>query len=196
MAPSVVSEVPEEILSAILASVVHGQRSPKESARLRLVSKAFYRITTPLLYHTIGIVSTNQSQKLAFTLRRNPSLRSCIRVLRVEAVGSGLKEIARSLSSLARLDTLDLKMEAYRTHSRSDIVPYPGPMQGDEALRNLNTLCQAIALIPDVTHLVVRKDSTTYTTEKGFVQLCLALASAIPRWRSLVSTVNRIHGTS
>ncbi|KAJ7081359.1 hypothetical protein B0H15DRAFT_854902 [Mycena belliarum] len=91
--------LPDEILSEILSPALRvpdeafadTSRGPsvfmnlsESSSAYLLVSKAWLRVATPLLYHVVVLRSKAQAQALAATLKSNPELGRFIKKLRVE----------------------------------------------------------------------------------------------------------------
>lgn len=92
--------LPDEILSEILSPALRVSdeafsatsetgRSPflsmsESSSAFLLVSKAWLRVATPLLYHVVILRSKSQAQALAAVLTSNPALGRFVRKLRVE----------------------------------------------------------------------------------------------------------------
>lgn len=191
---------PEELLERILAlSVVAPlvpttrpqwhQRPTSESTPIRgrlaslLVCKKFFRISTPLFYHTIHITSPAQLHKLlSSAIRPNLYLATYIRRLLFAGVwAEGGELISMCSSNIKMLDiTLDMTQMA------------PGvSVNGDVRDLDAEDFCNGLKHVTySLTHLVIRKPNSVYLTQTKPKFVLGEIAKAIRNWDNLV-----IHST-
>ena len=187
---------PEELLERILALCVVAplvqttrpqwhQRSARGTAirgRLAslLVCKKFFRISTPLFYHTIHITSPTQLHRLLSTaLRRNLYLATYIRRLLFAGVwAEGGELIAMCSRNIKMLDiTLDVTQLAPGVNTNRDV-------------RDLDAedFCEGIKYIThSLTHLALRKPNNVYLTQPKPKYVLGEVAKAMRNWDNLAS---------
>ncbi|KAJ7058191.1 hypothetical protein C8F01DRAFT_1149898 [Mycena amicta] len=90
-------KVPEKVFSSSEARVL--MTFSESSSAFLLVSKAWLRVATPLLYNTVMLRSKAQSQALSATLSSNPDLARFIKKLRAALNVSDLYLVVSILSS-------------------------------------------------------------------------------------------------
>ncbi|KAJ6568932.1 hypothetical protein B0H19DRAFT_1065714 [Mycena capillaripes] len=117
MASPAANHVPNEIISEILTPLlmhpdeVFSDRSEKAllepgylSATYLLVCKAWFRVSTPLLYNVVILRTTAQAEALQAVLKTNPEIGQFIKKLRVEgAFGNSMHTILKSASNITDL---------------------------------------------------------------------------------------------
>ncbi|KAJ7695737.1 hypothetical protein B0H17DRAFT_1055415 [Mycena rosella] len=112
------SHLPDEILSEILSPALKvpdeefadtSEKSPfavysESSSAFLLVSKAWLRVATPLLYHVVVLRSKAQALALDIALSTNPELGRFIKKLRVEGgYGASMLKIVKSAPNVTDL---------------------------------------------------------------------------------------------
>ena len=190
-------DFPEELLEHVIALCVAASPIPspatspswhtrtfltKRTSPL-LVSKAFNRIGTPLMYHSINITNPTQAELLLRTLRENPSISPLIRCLVLSSITI---YSAQALSLCSNLALLDFALDAGSqpspppsTPGSRDPAPEPDVVEFSKALSNITQL----------RHLVVRKSSAgVYLTTPRVKHMLCHLAEALPHWDELVSS--------
>lgn len=189
---------PEELLERILAlSVVapllqtsrphwHKPSDPGTAIRGRLASllvcKKFYRISTPLFYHTIHISSPAQLHRLlSNALRRNRYLATYVRRLVFAGVwAEGGELIAMCSRNIKMLDiTLDMTQLAPGVNTNRDV-------------RDLDAedFCEGIKYIThSLTHLALRKPNNVYLTQPKPKYVLGEVAKAMRYWDNLVKVI-------
>ena len=189
---------PEELLERILAlSVVapllqtsrphwHQRSDPGTAIRGRLASllvcKKFYRISTPLFYHTIHISSPSQLHRLlSNALRRNRYLATYVRRLVFAGVwAEGGELIAMCSRNIKMLDiTLDMTQLAPGVNTNRDV-------------RDLDAedFCEGIKYIThSLTHLALRKPNNVYLTQPKPKYVLGEVAKAMRYWDNLVNVI-------
>ena len=144
-----------------------------------LVCKAFNRIGTPLLYHSINLTNPPQAELLLRTLRDNRDISPLIRCLVLSTITI---HSAQALSLCRNLVLLDFTLEAGGQPSPpGPQVPTPDPdvVEFSNALSNLSQL----------RHLVVRKSGAgVYLTTPRVKHILCHLAEAVPEWNELVGS--------
>lgn len=150
-----------------------------------LVSKAFNRIGTPLMYNAINITNPTQAELLLRTLRENPSISPLIHSLVISSITI---HSAQALSLCRNLVLLDFALDAGSqpplpaTAGPREPVPEPDVVEFSKALSNVMQL----------RHLVVRKSSAgVYLTTPRVKHMLCYLAEALPHWDELVSNCDR-----
>lgn len=198
------ASMPEELLERILALVLlpppppaastarssashyapvrsspHPAPQPNPTASL-LVSRAFYRVGTPLLYRHPILRSPRQADRFAATLTARPVLGTCIRALALDGTFPALKAIVKFCPTLERLDiTVD---------NGALVGPSPRVANQSEEERadaHVRAFCSALSKLRSVRHLVLRKNA--YLTQPRSVLVLEGLADAIQLWDDLVS---------
>lgn len=194
---------PEELLERILAlSVVsplvqttrpqwHQQQKrssshPGTAIRGRLASllvcKKFYRISTPLFYHTIHINSPAQLHRLlSNALRRNRYLATYVRRLVFAGVwAEGGELIAMCSRNIKMLDiTLDMTQLAPGVNTNRDVRDF-----------DAEDFCEGIKYIThSLTHLALRKPNNVYLTQPKPKYVLGEIAKAMRYWDNLVSFI-------
>ncbi|KAJ6478582.1 hypothetical protein C8R47DRAFT_638137 [Mycena vitilis] len=174
-APNMANHLPDEIISEILSpalrvsdatfsALTHTGDSPfmtfsESSSAFLVVSKAWLRVATPLLYNVVVLRSKAQAQALAATLKANPTLGRFIKKLRVE--GGYAISMLKILQSSKNLTDLFLSLE---------IAPYD----------NACGLIRGLPLVDPVR--VIIGDSSYYDRAE---QLLGALEKCIQTWKNL-----------
>ncbi|CAK5263985.1 unnamed protein product [Mycena citricolor] len=169
--------LPDEIISEILAPALEVSEqnfcyigtdaSPfviyTESPRAYLVvCKAWLRVSTPLLYHTVVLRSKAQSKALARTLVQVPELGRFIKRLRIESgYGTYMRPIIQAAPNIS---DLFLSLDIYTTD-------------------NTDSLCQALASINP--ERLILQETNKKLTNKMFTKLLWALEEIIPHWKRL-----------
>ncbi|KAJ7605286.1 hypothetical protein FB45DRAFT_1069463 [Roridomyces roridus] len=96
-------KVPDEVFSDNSQDSPFAQYSESSSAFL-LVSKAWLRVSTPLLYHVVVLRSTAQAAALERALKMNPELGRFIRKLRLEGgYGAPMSKIIQAAPNVTDL---------------------------------------------------------------------------------------------
>ena len=187
---------PEELLERILALCVVAplvqtarpqwhQRADRGTAirgRLAslLVCKKFYRISTPLFYHTIHITSPAQLHRLLSTaLRRNLYLATYVRRLLFAGVwAEGGELIAMCSRNVKMLDiTLDMTQLAPGVNTNRYVRDF-----------DAEDFCKGIKHITySLTHLALRKPNNVYLTQPKPKYVLGEIAKAMRYWDNLAS---------
>ncbi|KAF8154526.1 hypothetical protein B0H34DRAFT_526740 [Crassisporium funariophilum] len=141
-----------------------------------LVCRLFFRICTPLFYHTVHITSPGQLHSLlSGTLRPNPYLAAHIRRL----IFAGAWAQGGELLRLCRhgLKTLDLTLDA----------PQLAPsVHGNVRDLDAEEFCEGLkAISRSVTHIVLRKSNNVYLTQAKPRFVLMEVAKAIQYWDQL-----------
>ncbi|KAJ7605884.1 hypothetical protein FB45DRAFT_1068973 [Roridomyces roridus] len=137
-------------------------RRVESSSAILLVCKAWLRVATPLLYHTIILGSKGQAQALSVALRRNPELGRLIRKLRLQSgYGSSLHQILQTTTKLTDI-FIPLEFD-----------------EGDDACG----LCRGIPLIDPVRVIITY--APFKATTAGVRTLVGVLVKYIPKWKNL-----------
>ncbi|KAG6853277.1 hypothetical protein C0991_005548 [Blastosporella zonata] len=173
---SSLTTLPEELLERILLCALpsspptarpHWLRSP-HSADNRLspllVSRKFNRIATPLLYHSVSLLTSISAALLLWTLEQRPELAGYIR----ELVTGGLWVPVRKLMTMCvGLKVLDLTIlfDGDDVHEERDANPF--------------------ARLAKVKHLTLRKPSNVYLSLARPRALIISLAAALSSWDQL-----------
>ncbi|CAA7257500.1 unnamed protein product [Cyclocybe aegerita] len=186
------SAFPEELLEKILSHLVvaplsspprpswHRPNTPSTgpSAPIRgrlavlLVSKAFCRISTPLFYHTIHLVSASQLHGLlSSALRPNPCLAAHIRRVVLSGVWAEGGELLELCGPGLRM--LDIAL---------DITQLCPATQGIVRDLDAEDFCEGLKEIKGLTHLVVRKPNNVYLTQPKPRYVLAELAKAVNVW--------------
>lgn len=187
------SAFPEELLERILAlSVVAPlvqtprpqwhQRSNPNLVRGRLapllVCKKFFRICTPLFYHTVHITSPAQLHKLlSIALRPNVYLATYIHRLFFAGIwAEGGELLSMCGNNIKMLDiTLDVTQLA------------PGVYAHRERDLDAEDFCDGLKdITSSLTHLVLRKSNNVYLTQPKPRHVLGEIAKAMRHWDNLV----------
>ncbi|KAJ7505743.1 hypothetical protein B0H11DRAFT_1975955 [Mycena galericulata] len=155
--------VPDEVFSAISPRAPSTVVSSESSSAYLLVSKAWLRVGTPLVYNVVIIRSKAQAQALAVALRSNLDLGRFIKKLRVE--GGYAISMLKILQTAKNLTDLYLSLDI----EKSD---------------NACGLCRGLPLIDPVR--VILHCGQMYYSTKSVAKLVDALAESIPKWKNLV----------
>jgi hypothetical protein len=169
-----ITRIAEELLAMILApslTVPYTQLTSRNSATFGgndlvpsssalLVCKQWLRVATPLLYETVVIRSTGQSDALVDALQSNPEFARYIKNVRLEGSYAGAYD---NLKRCKNLSTLVLLLNVY-SDSR------------------ITSLSRALPLI-DPTHVFLY-DSSAIDNAK-LRQLFTTLCNVIPTWKNL-----------
>ncbi|KAJ7605879.1 hypothetical protein FB45DRAFT_1068970 [Roridomyces roridus] len=171
--------MPEEIIHEILSPALSvsddtfsdrhlyssESSSVESSSAILLVCKAWLRVATPLLYHTVILRSKGQAQALSVALRCNPDLGQLIRKLRLQSgYGSSLHQILRTTTKLTDI-----------------FIPVEFD-EGDDACG----LCSGIPSI-DPVRVIVSYDPFEATTPEPVRTLVSVLIENIPKWKNLAT---------
>ena len=202
--PRQLSSLPEELLERILALCLpsppsilpprplwHRQPLPpssrgrthqphkqaRPSTAPLLVSHTFLRISTPLFYHTLLLVSPAQVSSLLRTLRANPALGQCVKQLAVLGIWH---DVGPVLTFCPGVQVLDIMLDTWKASPGREDVRDPKD-NGAEAF------CSAMERLQNVKHLTVRKGGTVYLTQSKPGYVIQRLATAIRTWKHLVS---------
>ncbi|KAF8629807.1 hypothetical protein AX15_003276 [Amanita polypyramis BW_CC] len=190
--PISIQDFPEELLEYIIALCVvasplpNAVRSPswhtprfkaRRTAPL-LVSRAFNRIGTPLLYHSVLIANPTQAELVLRTLHETPSISPLIRCLVLSAVTIRSAQVLSTCRNLLLLDfTLDGPSQP------SALTP---GSQGNVKEPDVIEFCNALSASCQLRHLVVRKPSTgVYLTTPRVKSILSCLADVLPAWDNL-----------
>ena len=143
------------------------------------------------------------------TLKQRPDLAICVKAIRVESplVGVAFEEIVQVLESYRPsklapsnrkrhvLNYLDISLDAprvmptprARTMSRAGAPPSlpDATVPSDDDVRHF---CRALARVPDVRKVVVRRSG--YATARSTVEATCALTEGVRQWMSLVSFID------
>ncbi|KAJ7605766.1 hypothetical protein FB45DRAFT_848494 [Roridomyces roridus] len=155
--------VPDDTFSADIpvwkSRACRGRRVESSSAIL-LVCKAWLRVATPLLYHTVNLRSKSQAQALSVALRSNPDLGRLVKKLRLRS-GYGI-----SMHKILQ-----------RTQNLTDIfIPLEFDL-GD----NARGLCRGFPLIDPVRVTI----SYLFDMTSPVRTLVDVLVECIPKWKKL-----------
>ena len=182
---------PEELLERILALCVIAplvraarpqwhQRPTSDSGRGRLASllvcKKFFRISTPLFYHTIHVTSPTQLHRLlSGAMRPNLYLSTYVhRLLFAGVWADGGELIAMCSNSIKMLDiTLDMTQLVNANRDVRDL-------DAEDFCEGLKHITQSL------THLVVRKPNNVYLTQTKPKYVLGEIAKAMRNWDNLV----------
>ncbi|KDR79205.1 hypothetical protein GALMADRAFT_223443 [Galerina marginata CBS 339.88] len=182
---------PEELLEGILAHCVmatliqhprpswHRPLTTSSPVRGRLapllVCKAFYRISAPLLYHTLHISSSGQLHRLlADALRPNPSLANNIRRVVFSGIWAEGGELLQLCSSSIRL--LDITLDSTQLAPR--VSGHVRDLDAEDFVEGLHELSS-------LTHIVIRKPTNVYITQPKPRYVLSAVANAMRHWNDL-----------
>lgn len=186
---------PEELLEGILAYCViaslipqtrpswHrpvGASSTPHPVRGRLafllVCRQFYRISTPLFYHTLHLSSPSQLHRLLTSaLRPKPSFATCIRRVVFGGIWAEGGELMRLSRGSIRL--LDIML---------DTTQLSPAVSGQVRDLDAEEFCEGLNELEALTHLVVRKPSHVYLTQPKPRYVLSEVANAIDSWNELV----------
>ncbi|KAF8217824.1 hypothetical protein K438DRAFT_2006845 [Mycena galopus ATCC 62051] len=169
------NNIPDEIISEILSPALRVPdaafsalsftgdspfvRFSESSSAYLMVSKAWLRVATPLLYNICIIRSKAQAQALATTLTANPALGQFIKKLRVE--GGYAMSMLKILQASKNITDLFLSL---------DIIPSD----------NASGLCRGLPLVNPV-RVILHTEGATKNAQK----LLDALRKCIPTWKQL-----------
>lgn len=170
---STLPSLPEELLDRVLSYCVVTPLPPSSrSSRLRsplsifLVSKTFYRVSTPLFYHTIYIRSSKQLHTLiSLALRRN-------RIL--------VNYIQRIVLADAWAEAGELFIMCNKTLLFLDIT-----LDSAASVRE-RRFCTGLLELTSLTHIVIRKPVHSQLVQPRPQYILSQLAKAIQRWEQLV----------
>ncbi|KAJ7102594.1 hypothetical protein B0H15DRAFT_339927 [Mycena belliarum] len=171
------SSLPDEIISEILSPALTisdevfsdtSSTSPfalysgESSSVLLLVSKAWLRVSTPLLYHVVVLRSKAQARALEAALKSNKDLGMYIKKLRVEGgYGSTMKSI---LALSPKITDLCISLAIWSSDGVSG-------------------LCQSLHLIDPVR--LILHDLIEPRSNQQNIRLLQTLADSIPLWKNL-----------
>ncbi|KAJ7605781.1 hypothetical protein FB45DRAFT_1041863 [Roridomyces roridus] len=167
-------EIIHEILSPALsisddifsARFVYSPSAPwlESSAAILLVCKAWLRVATPLLYHTVILRNKGQAQALSVVLHSNADLGRLVKKLRVDSrYGSSMHKILQQTKNLTDI-----------------FIPLQFKL-GD----NARGLCRGLPLIDPVRVLVdtgLLIETTVRPSHKALVDV---VVEYIPKWKNL-----------
>lgn len=143
---------------------------------LLLVSKQFFRICTPLFYHTIHVLSASQLHGLLRNvIRPNPFLAGYIRRIVLHGIWADAGELLRlTNNNLNVLDiTLDVTQLSQRVH---------GQIRDFDA----EDFCEGLKDIASLKHIVIRKPNNVYLTQPKPRYVLSGIAKAMESWDNLV----------
>jgi len=184
--------LPEELLESVLANVI---KSPQLGNSLRLVSRRFDRISTPLYFSTIHLRSQAQLDRLLdFALKHNPNLASHIRKIVIEGVWTGAGVLFKLCHQFGSLKILDMTIDP--PPPSDELVKFWLSHLGMGPANNIRVnitgtssdgedFCKHLHELTSVTHLTVRKLSHVHLTHKARLVFS-QLATAIEAWENLV----------
>ncbi|KAJ7756216.1 hypothetical protein B0H16DRAFT_1885986 [Mycena metata] len=135
----------------------------ESTSALLVVCKAWLRVSTPLLYHTVVLRSKAQAQALAATLKANPDLGTFIKRLRVE--GGFAISMLKILQSSPNITDLFLSVQF---------------ASGDNACG----LCRGLALL-DPVRVIVAKATLWGPISKEALKLLQTLEKCVLKWKKL-----------
>ncbi|KAJ6478576.1 hypothetical protein C8R47DRAFT_637140 [Mycena vitilis] len=177
-ASKMANHLPDEIISEVLSpalrvsdatfsAMTSNADSPfmtfsESSSSFLVVSKAWLRVATPLLYNVVVLRTKAQAQSLAATLKANPALGRFIKKLRVE--GGYAISMFKILQASTNLTDLFLSLEI----ARSD---------------NACGLIRGLPLV-DPARVIIGKDSSGYYRGATW-KLVDALPNCIRAWKKL-----------
>ncbi|KIM43774.1 hypothetical protein M413DRAFT_388504 [Hebeloma cylindrosporum] len=142
---------------------------------LLLVSKQFFRISTPLFYHTIHVISASQLHGLLRNaIRPNPFLAGYIRRIVLQGVWADAGELlSLAQNNLNVLDiTLDVTQLSQRVH---------GPIRDFDA----EEFCEGLKDLVSLKHIVIRKPNNVYLTQPKPRYVLSGIAKAMQGWDNL-----------
>lgn len=183
---------PEELLERILSLCVIAPLTQNErpqwhkpgTAVVRgrlstlLVCKKFFRICTPLFYHTIHVTSPAQIHGLlSNALRPNPYLATYVRRL---VFGGVWAEGGELLSMCNNVKLLDITLDV------TQLAPGVNPNRNVRDL-DAEDFCEGLKHInQSLTHLVLRKSNNVYLTLPKPKFVLAEIAKAMRNWDNLV----------
>lgn len=197
--PTILAAFPEELLERVLfLSVVaplvqnsrpqwHQRPDPAStvSAPVRgrlaslLVCKKFFRICTPLFYHTIHVTSQAQLHKLlAAALRPNPYLATYVRRLFFAGIwAEGGELLSMCNINIKMLDiTLDVTQLTPGVDANRDVPD----LDAEDFCEGLKGISKSL------THLVLRKSNNVYLTQPKPKYVLGEIAKSMRNWDNLV----------
>ena len=184
---------PEELLESILSYVVFSNPASHLRSPLRLVSKRFHRISTPLYFHSIHLRSPAQLHKLlVIALRPNPRLASHIRRIVIEGVWTEASELFNLCSRFGALNILDINLDGPPPPEEFVKLFFGGNVRVNIAGASDSDdqdFCKHLHELTSVTHLTVRKPSHVYLTQTKTRLVLSQLAGAIKAWKHLVRSL-------
>jgi hypothetical protein len=142
---------------------------------LLLVSKQFFRICTPLFYHTIHVLSASQLHGLLRNvIRPNPFLAGYIRRIVLHGIWADAGELLRlTHNNLNVLDiTLDVTQLSQRVH---------GQIRDFDA----EDFCEGLKDLVSLKHIVIRKPNNVYLTQPKPRYVLSGIAKAMKSWDNL-----------
>ncbi|KAF8815530.1 hypothetical protein BYT27DRAFT_7079768 [Phlegmacium glaucopus] len=143
-----------------------------------LVCKKFFRISTPLFYHTIHITSPAQLHKLlSSALRPNLYLATYIRHLLFAGIWAEGGELLSMCSTNVKM--LDITLDV------TQLAPGVNP---NRDVRDLDAedFCQGLKdVTKSLTHLVLRKSNNIYLTQPKPKYVLAEIAKAMRNWDNL-----------
>jgi len=146
---------------------------------LLLVSKRFFRICTPLFYHTIHVLSAGQLHRLLTNaIRPNPFLAGYVRRLVLYGIWADAGELLRLIhNGLSMLDlTLDVTQLSPRTR---------GQVRDFDA----EEFCDGLKEVTSLTHIIIRKPNNVYLTQPKPRYVLSEIAKAMQCWPNLVRSI-------
>ncbi|KAF8962134.1 hypothetical protein BDZ97DRAFT_1759534 [Flammula alnicola] len=142
---------------------------------LLLVSKTFLRISTPLFYHTVNLVSANQLHRLLCdALRPNSFLASHIRRLVLSGIWADAGELLRLCN--VNLKMLDITLDTTQLS--------PG-VHGHIRDLDAEEFCEGLKEVTSLTHIVIRKPNNVYLTQPKPRYVLSEVAKAMYTWDDL-----------
>lgn len=192
---SLLDTLPEELLETILANVIN-PISPHLKKPLRLVSRRFHRISTPLYFYTIHLRSQAQLDGLlVLALRHNTNLASHIRKIIIEGVWTEAEALFKLCRQFGSLKILDMTIDP--PPPSDELVKYWLSHLGMGPANNVRVnitgtssdgedFCKHLHELTSVTHLTIRKSSHVHLTQTKPRLVLSQLARAIKAWKDLV----------
>lgn len=179
MSPSLAS-FPEELLARILfLSLAPPPRPafdvvpPRNRIAPLLVSRQFFRIASPFLYHTLHFHSPHQVTRALDIFTHRPLLANAIRRV---VFGGIWHDCVAMLALCDYVQDVDISLDS-------------GPGGADDA--DAEAFCSALEQRRTIMHLTIRKDPAVYLTHPRPIYILQRLAQAVPHWTDLVSTYRR-----
>ena len=198
--PIELSAFPEELLERILSFCVvvplvqapprpswhrstdcFSTTTPPTRGRLALllVSKQFFRICTPLLYHTIHILSAGQLHGLLRNaIRPNPFFAGYIRRIVLHGIWADAGELLRLTHK--NLTVLDITL---------DLTQLPPGLHGQIRDLDAEEFCEGLKDIVSLKQIIIRKPNNVYLTQPKPRYVLSGIAKAMEGWDNLVRSL-------
>ncbi|KAG8221501.1 hypothetical protein J3R82DRAFT_1716 [Butyriboletus roseoflavus] len=167
---------PEELLARILSLSLAPPRPafdvfpplpPRNRTAPLLVSRQFFRIASPLLYHTLHFHSPHQATRALNTFTHRPLLANAVRRV---VLGGIWHDCVDVLAHCKYVQDVDITLDS-------------GPGGPDDA--DAVAFCHALEQRRTIMHLTIRKDPAVYLTHPRPIYVLQRLAQAVHHWTDL-----------